>query len=305
MRMRVGVTGASGFIGSALVEALLERGDDVVRFVRPTSDAVRDGAVRWDPSKGDVDDGDLRQVGGLDAAVHLAGAGVGDHRWTESRKLEILTSRVQSTALLVRTLAELPGGVAVLASGSAIGYYGSRGAETLDESASSGHDFLADVCVRWEQAASTLRDRGTAKSFLRTGIVMSASGGALARQLPLFRLGLGGRLSSGQQWFSPISLRDQVRAILWVVDHQVDGPVNLVGPRPLTNREFTRELARQLHRPARATVPSFALRAALGRELADVAVLASQRVRPGVLLDGGFVFEHPDTTAILEWALRH
>jgi NAD dependent epimerase/dehydratase family enzyme len=135
--MRVGVTGASGFIGSALVEALLERGDDVVRFVRPTSEVVRNGAVRWDPSKGDVDVDDLRRVGGLDAAVHLAGAGIGDHRWTESRKLEILTSRVQSTTLLVRTLAELPGGVAVLASGSAIGYYGSRGAETLDESAST------------------------------------------------------------------------------------------------------------------------------------------------------------------------
>ncbi len=303
--MHVGVTGASGLIGSALVEALLERGDDVVRFVRPTSDTVRDGAIRWDPSRGDVDDGDLRRVGGLDAVVHLAGAGVGDRRWTSARKLEVLSSRVQSTTLLVRTLAGLPGGVGVLASGSAIGYYGSRGAETLDESTSSGHDFLADVCVRWEQAASVLACSGAAVSLLRTGIVMSASGGALARQLPLFRLGLGGRLSSGQQWFSPISLRDQIRAILWVVDHRIVGPVNLASPRPLTNLEFTRELARQLHRPAVATVPLFALRAALGRELADVAVLASQRVRPGVLLDGGFAFDHPDTAAILEWALRH
>ena len=302
--MRVGVTGASGLIGTALVEALAERGDDVVRFVRPTSGPTHGDVVRWDPATGQVDEGDLRRVVGLDAVVNLAGAGIGDRRWTATRKREILESRVASTSLLVRALAQLPGGVATLANASAIGFYGSRGDEVLDESSPSGHDFLADVCVRWENA-SALAEGGTMVSTLRTGIVMSAQGGALARQLPLFRVGLGGRLSTGRQWFSPISLRDHVRAVLWVMDHRLSGPVNLTAPRPLTNSEFTGELARLLHRPALAAVPAVALRAALGRELCDVAVLASQRVRPGVLSEQGFSFDHPDGATILEWALRH
>ncbi len=303
--MRIGVTGSSGLIGTALIDALRERGDDVVRFVRPgasTGDSAL--AVRWDPATHDLDDGDLRKVGGLDAVVHLAGAGIADQRWSKTRRAEIANSRAQSTSLLVSAISALPSGCAFVASGSAIGYYGSRGDEILDESSSPGDDFLAGVCVQWEASAEPLRAIGTNVAYLRTGIVMSTRGGALAKQLPLFRLGLGGRLSSGRQWLSPISLDDEVRAILWLIEGRHDGPFNLTAPNPLTNADFTRTLARSLHRPAMAAVPSFALELALGRDLACDAVLASQRVLPQRLSELGFTFRHVDAAAILTWALQ-
>jgi uncharacterized protein (TIGR01777 family) len=301
--MRVGVTGSSGFIGSALVEALNERGDEVVRFVRPTSGEHDGHVIRWDPSTGVVDDDDLRRAGGFDAVVNLAGTGIADRRWTTARKQEILTSRIASTSLLVQAITSTDAGTPVLASGSAIGYYGSRGGEVLDESSTRGEDFLAEVCVLWEQAARPLEAQGASVSYLRTGIVMSARGGALKKQLPLFRLGLGGRLSSGRQWLSPISLLDEVRAILWIIDHKVRGPVNLVAPSPLTNAAFTKALARQLRRPALAPVPALALELVLGRELASGAVLASQRIKPTALANSGFAFDHPDASSMLHWAL--
>lgn len=300
--MRVGVTGSSGFIGTALVTALRQRGDEVVRFVRPgatTSDAL---VIRWDPSQGQIDESDLRGVGGFDAVVNLAGAGVGDHRWTEQRKQIVLNSRVASTQLLVEALGSLPDGAAYFASGSAIGIYGARRAEPVDESASLGGDFLADVCQAWEAAALPLALKGAKVSLLRTGIVLSASGGVLKRQLPLFRYGLGGKLSNGQQVMSAISLVDEVRAILWSIDHQIDGPINLAA-LAVTNATFTSAVARALHRPAWARVPAVALRLGLGTELTDGAVLASQNVVARVLRESGFNFLQSDLSSIIESAL--
>lgn len=300
--MRVGVTGSSGFIGSALVTALDERGDDVVRFVRPNSARRSGEEVRWDPARGLVDEEDLRRVGRFDAVVNLAGAGIADRRWSNTRKAEILTSRTNATALLVRLLGE-SSGTAFLASGSAVGVYGSRGDESLDESSATGDDFLAQVCTEWEQATSPLERFGTIVAHLRTGIVMSSRGGTLKKQLPLFRLGLGGALGTGRQWISPISLRDEVRAIVWLLENRASGPFNLVAPAALTNRAFTQALAHQLRRPARLRIPSSALRVALGGQLVTGAVLASQRVVPAALLGSGFTFDHPDIESIMSWAL--
>lgn len=301
--MRVGVTGSSGFLGSAIVEALEERGDEVVRFVRPATGYAPGTVVRWDPKAGEVDDGDLRRVGGFDAVVNLAGAGIADRRWTAERKRTVLTSRTESTDLLVRAISSTDTGTTILLSGSAIGFYGSRGAEPIDESALPGNDFLARVCIAWEAAASKLGERGAGVALLRTGIVMSTQGGALKKQLPLFRIGLGGELGSGHQWLSPISLMDEVRAVLWVIDHRSSGPINLTAPISITNADFTKELALQLHRPARFNVPAVALRLVLGAQLTEEAVLASQRVEPRALLESGFSFRHPDVAAILRATL--
>jgi uncharacterized protein (TIGR01777 family) len=302
--VRVGVTGTSGFIGSALVEALRERGDEVVRFLRPESVTKDNTVIRWDPSRQLVDDDDLTRVGGFDAVVNLAGAGLADKRWSAARKIQIRRSRLEATTLLVSTLHSMPSGTPLLASGSAIGLYGSRGDEVLVESSSAGHDFLAQLCSSWEAAAAPLRVQGTVVATLRTGIVMGGRGGALKRQLPLFRLGLGGPYASGRQWLSPISLRDEVRAIVWVIDRQVQGPVNLVCPTPLTNADFAKNLARALHRPAILKIPAAALKLALGAQLTNEAVLASQRVLPHALRDSGFVFENPDSRSIISEVVR-
>ncbi len=301
--MRVGVTGSSGLIGRALVTALQERGDTVVTFVRPDSTMTTDLRVRWDPSSRYIDETDLRVVGGLDALVHLAGAGIGDRRWSESRKAILLSSRIESTRLVDQVVQSLPDGVRLLASASAIGWYGDRGDEELDETSRRGDGFLADVCHQWEQATSALESRGTPVAHFRTGIVLSARGGALKKQLPLFRVGLGGAFGSGRQWMSPISLVDEVRALLWIVDHQLIGPFNLVAPSPLTNRDFAHDLASALHRRAFFNVPSPVLRAALGREMANELLLVSQRATPRRLLASGFVFRSSDARSALSEAL--
>lgn len=299
--MRIGVTGASGFIGSALVKALEERGDHVVRFVRPSGTATSGDVIRWDPARQIIDEGDLGRAGGFDAVVHLAGAGIADKRWSAHRKLEILTSRTDSTRLLVEALTV--SGTPFLASGSAIGYYGSRGDEILDESSTRGGDFLADVCAQWENEAVAMRRDGVGVALLRTGIVMSHQGGALKKQLPLFRLALGGRLSTGRQWLSPISLADEIGAILWILDHKIVGPVNLTSPEPLRNSDFTKLLGNALHRPTALRVPAVAIEVALGRELAVGAVLASQRVLPRVLLESGFSFKTPSNKDLISSSL--
>jgi uncharacterized protein (TIGR01777 family) len=301
--VRVGVTGASGLIGSSLVVALRERGDSVVTFVRPNSRPTDGESVRWDPERQLLDHDDLRRVGGFDAIVNLAGAGIGDRRWNAERKSEIVHSREWATTLLADVAKESSSGVGFLANASAVGWYGSRGDEVLDESSSRGEGFLSDVCDAWENAALTLGATGTTVARLRSGVVLSTRGGALPQQLPLFRVGVGGRLGSGRQWLSPISLRDEVAAILWVLDHRLEGAVNLVAPTPLTNRTFTRDLASALHRPGLFAVPSFALRSTLGSEMADELILASQRVVPRHLLASGFTFSDPDGSSALAWAL--
>jgi len=302
--VRVGITGSSGLIGSRLAQMLTNRGDNVVRFVRPDSPRTLDGTVRWDPTRHVIDDGDLRRIGGFDAVVHLAGAGIGDRRWTPERKDEILASRTDSTSLLVSALSSMNVGTPMLASGSSVGFYGSRGDEVLDETSARGAGFLADVCAQWEAAAAPLASTGTVVAELRTGIVMSSSGGALKKQLPLFRLGLGGTLSNGRQWLSPISLGDEVRAILWILDRRLRGPLNLVSPEPLTNRDFTRGLGRVVHRPALARVPAGALAIALGAGLTREAVLASQRVLPRALTESGFQFANRTIASILDTSIQ-
>jgi uncharacterized protein len=301
--VRVGVTGSSGLIGSALMTALRERGDTVVPFVRPGSTPPSGSCVRWDPSSAYVDETDLRVVGGLDALVHLAGAGIGERRWSESRKAVILSSRVESTRLLDQVARSLPEGVGFLASASAIGWYGDRGSEILDESSSRGDGFLADVCHQWEAATESLESRGIPVAHFRSGIVLSTRGGALKKQLPLFRYGLGGTFGSSRQWMSTIALSDDVRAILWIIDRQLTGPLNVVAPSPLTNRDFVDELASTLHRRAFLNVPSLALRVALGREMANELLLVSQRVTPQRLQESGFVFQCPDAASAMREAL--
>ena len=301
--VRVGVTGASGLIGRSLVAALHERGDSIVTFVRPSTNVATGQVVRWDPARGLIDENDLQRVGGFDAVVHLAGTGIGDRRWTTTRKEEILSSRVASTTLLVEALQVLKQGVTCLASGSAIGWYGSRGDDVLDETSPRGEGFLSNVCQQWEAATSPLQSLATRVAHVRTGIVVSSLGGSLKKQLPLYRFGLGGRLGSGAQWLSPISLFDEVVALLWTIDHQLSGPVNLTCPTPLTNKQFTKDLAHALRRPSLLAVPAPALRLVLGAEMADELVLASQRVMPDVLTSSGFTFRHSDAGAALNWVL--
>jgi len=294
--MKIAVTGSTGLIGSALSRSLTADGHDVVPVVRR---AVRpdEVAVRWDPIAGTIDAGPLE---GLDGVVHLAGAGIGDKRWSDDYKRTILESRTRGTDLLARTLAALDAPPPVLVSGSAIGIYGDTGDTAVDESADPAADFLADVCVQWEAAAEPAAAAGIRVAFLRTGIVLSPDGGALAKLLPLFKLGLGGRMGSGRQWWSWISLADEVGAIRWLLGNDVAGPVNATAPNPVTNSELTKTLATVLHRPSILPVPSFGPKLLLGGELADALLFTSSRVTPGVLSGHGFAFAHPD----LEGALR-
>lgn len=302
--MRIGVTGSTGFLGTALIAALEERGDDVVRFVRPSSRAATGRTIRWDPERAQIDEGDLRSVGGFDAVVNLAGTGIASHRWSTAYRRDVMTSRTAATTLLVQGLTSMTSGVAVLVSGSAIGYYGSRGDETLTETSSSGTDYVAEVCREWEAAAAPFAATGASLALMRTGIVLGPGGGVLDRLLPLFRAGLGGVVGAGRQWTSPLSLSDHVAATMWLIDHQLSGPFNLCAPEPCTNRQMTKSLGRALHRPTVLRVPSIALRLALGAELADNTLLTSQRVVPTGLLESGFEFASNDIDAVLASALR-
>jgi len=291
--MRVGVTGSSGLIGTALTARLRSDGHEVVRIVRrPVADGeTADGsAVRWDPAAGTIDAAGLA---GIDAAVNLAGAGIGDHRWTEDRKRELVESRTRSTELLASTLAALDPRPSVLVSGSAVGYYGDRGDEVLTESSGPGDDLLAGLCVQWEASTAPASDAGIRVATIRTGIVLTTEGGALPKLLPLFRLGLGGRFGSGRQWWSWITLRDEVDAVVWLLTHDVSGPVNLTAPEPATNAELTKALGRALHRPAVLPVPSFGPGLLVGRELAHALLFTSARVEPAALTASGYPFSDP------------
>jgi uncharacterized protein len=285
--VRVAVAGSSGLIGSALCRRLEGQGHQVIRMVRRRGQAGEPSAY-WDPAIGAVDGAKLE---GLDAVVNLAGAGIGDRRWTPARKQLVLDSRTQSTALLAKTLISLDNPPRVLVNASAVGFYGDGGNQVITEQTGPGSDFLATVCQLWEAAAALARHDGVRVAFARSGLVLSTAGGALPKLLPLFRFGLGGRLGAGSQWWSWISLDDEVDALVWLVEHDVAGAVNLTSPNPVTNREFTATLARVLSRPALIPVPRFGPRLLLGRELADSLLFTSARVRPGVLEEGGYGFK--------------
>ena len=298
--MKVGITGSTGLIGTALIEELSSAGHQAVPFIR--SNDVVAGSVRWSPRNRTVNSDDVAALGGIDAVVHLAGAGIADKRWTQQRRREILESRVFGTETLAQWISTTNQPPSVLLSGSAIGYYGNRDNDVLDENSEAGTGFLADVCRAWEEPAMGITRRDVRVAVLRTGIVMSPRGGALKKQLPLFRAGLGGRLGSGKQWASSISLRDTTAAILHLLTHPVSGPVNLVAPEPARNRDVTSALAKALHRPALFPVPPAALAVVLGKECAEEMLMASQRIVPRRLLESGFVFRDATITAIAEWS---
>lgn len=291
--MLIGITGASGFIGTPLVASLRGQGHEVVRFVRGRADAADERG--WDPARRQLDP---QAVADLEAVIHLAGAGVADKRWTPARKKLILDSRVDGTTAVATALAEAHG-PKVLLSASGINWYGDTGDRVTDESGPSGQGFLAEVCRQWEASTAPAEAAGIRVAHLRTGIVLSSSGGALGKQLPIFKLGAGAPLGSGRQWNSWISLRDQIAAITHLLTADVAGPVNLVGPAPVTNRAFTKALGKALHRPTLPVpVPGFALKAALG-ELADEAVLIGQRLLPQVLQRSDFSFADGDLAGAL------
>ncbi|MGP3971392.1 TIGR01777 family oxidoreductase [Streptomyces sp. 6N223] len=287
---RIAVTGSSGLIGSALVGALRADGHEVVRLVRRPARA-RDEA-EWDPS-GRRQELTAAAIEGCQAVVHLAGAGVGDRRWTARYKREIRDSRVLGTAAVAAAIASLDTPPRVFLCGSAIGYYGDTGDRAVDEDAPAGTGFLAELCQEWEAAAAPAERAGVRTAFLRTGLVVARSGGAWGRLFPLFRAGLGGRLGNGRQYWSFIALDDHIAALRFLLrdDTKLSGPVNLTGPEPVTNREATRAMGRVLHRPTLFAAPAPLLRLALGDFAEDV--LGSQRVLPARLLAAGFTFGHP------------
>jgi uncharacterized protein (TIGR01777 family) len=285
---QVAVTGSSGLIGSALVGQLRAEGYEVKKIVRRP---VRNNdEVFWNPSVGEIDLAPLSQV---DAIIHLAGVGVGDKRWSAAYKSEILNSRLLGTTTIATAAKTL--GVKKFISASAIGYYGETGNRSVSESDRGGEDFLSVVCREWEAAADLAIDIPTIK--LRTGLVLDPTGGALGRMMPIFKFGLGGKLGNGKQWWSWITLHDEIRAIIFLLNSKITGPVNLTSPNPVTNQEFTAALARALNRPAIFPAPAFALRAALGGFSSEI--LGSKKIVPKVLTDAGFEFDYPHISAAL------
>lgn len=282
MTRTIAVTGSSGLIGSALVAHLREKGDNVIKLVRREPRAKDEAS--WDPMDGKVD---LVALEGVDAIVHLAGAGVGDKRWSAAYKGEILNSRLYGTTTIAHAAEKLK--IKSLISSSAIGWYGETGNRAVTENDRGGDDFLAHVCLEWERAADSAPSVRTVK--IRTGLVLDPTGGALGRMMPLFKFGLGGKLGSGKQWWSWITLHDHVRAIDYLIESDLSGPVNLTAPNPATNSEFTAALARALRRPALLPVPSFALKIALGGFSTEI--LGSKRVLPERLNEAGFTFDFP------------
>jgi uncharacterized protein len=295
--MIVAITGSTGLVGTALVNALEAEGHLVRRMVRRSA---REGEheIHWDPAAGTID---ADALGGVDAVVHLAGENIAAHRWTESFKAKLRESRVRGTRLVCQTLAGLASKPAVLVSASAIGYYGNRGNEQVDESSAPGHGFLADVCQQWEAETQPARDANVRVVNLRIGVVLSRAGGALAQMLTPFKLGLGGVIGSGRQYLSWIELDDLVRAIQFALSAAaLSGPVNGVTTEPVTNRAFTKALGRVLGRPTVFPMPAFTARLAFG-QMADEMLLGGVRVVPSALCSAGFNFQYPQ----LEQALRH
>jgi uncharacterized protein (TIGR01777 family) len=290
---RVAISGASGLIGSALSAFLSARGDEVMHLVRRQPRAGHE--IGWDPTTRTLDPGALS---GVTAVVHLAGAGVGDHRWTTEYKHEILASRVDGTATIATALADLGEPIA-LVSGSAMGAYGDRGDEVLTEDSEMGQGFLADVVRAWESATRPAQDAGLRVAHARTGLVLAPKGGAMERVLPLARFGLAGPLGSGRQYWSWITLHDEVRALAHLIDQDLSGPVNLVSVQPLRQAEVMKALGTILGRPAVLPAPMLALKVIMGEFASDI--LGSQRVLPSVLTASGFVFDHDTIEIAMRW----
>jgi uncharacterized protein (TIGR01777 family) len=279
---KIVVTGASGLIGSALCAQLKSDGHQVIKIVRRAA-RVSD-EVSWNPLKAEID---LAGLEGADAVFHLAGAGVGDKRWSAAYRSEILNSRLLSTTTIANACEQIQPEVFI--SASAVGYYGETGDRSVTETDRGGEDFLSIVCREWELAANQAPSVRTVK--LRTGLVLDPTGGALGRMLPIFKFGLGGKLGSGKQWWSWITLHDQIRAMIFLMNSKIEGPVNITSPNPVTNQEFTAALARALKRPAIFPAPAFALRAALGGFSSEI--LGSKKVIPKILLENEFEFDYP------------
>jgi uncharacterized protein (TIGR01777 family) len=294
--VKVAITGARGLLGSAVADSLTSDGHEVLRLVRRPPSSPDE--VKWDPTGGSVD---IEALAGVDAVYHVAGAGVGDRRWTSSYKRTIRDSRVLGTQTLARAIARLDPAPSVLVSGSAIGYYGDSGDQAVDESSPSGDGFLARVVVAWEASAAPASEAGIRVVHPRSGLVVSAHGGAWGRLWPLFRLGVGGRLGGGGQYWSFVSLRDEVSAIRRMIDDaSMSGAYNVTAPNPVTNREMTEAMSDVVHRPAFAHVPSFVLKSVLGEMSSEV--LGSLRVLPTRLLDAGFEFQDPTISEALATA---
>lgn len=285
---RIAITGASGLIGTALVGHLKSEGHTVQRLVRRP--IVAPDEIQWDPKTGYVD---IEALRGVDAVIHLAGVGVGDKRWSKKYKAEILNSRLLGTTAIARAVSEVKPQVFI--SASAIGWYGESGNRAVVESDRVGDDFLAAVCREWEAAADLAQGVRTVK--IRTGLVLDPTGGALGKMLPLFRLGLGGKLGNGKQWWSWITLHDVIRAISFLLESKIEGPVNLTSPNPVTNQEFTSALARAMHRPALFPAPAIGLKIALGGFSSEI--LGSKKVMPQELTNAGFTWDYPHITNAL------
>ncbi|MEJ7576353.1 MAG: TIGR01777 family oxidoreductase [Pyrinomonadaceae bacterium] len=302
--MKIIVTGASGLIGSRLVPFLQSKGHSITRFVRDKARAERDDGARvveWNPQRGELNAAELE---GHDAVVHLAGEPVAEGRWTDEKKRRIRDSRVQGTSLLAAKLTECANPPHTFISASAVGFYGDRGDETLREESAAGGGFLAGVCREWEAAADAAREKGIRVVCARMGVVLSPDGGALAKLVTPFKLGVGGKLGSGEQYMSWIAIDDAVEALHHALTNaQLAGAMNVVAPNPVTNSEFTESLGRILGRPTLFTVPKFAARLAFG-EMADATVLTSQRALPTRLLATNFVFKYPELEGALRYLLR-
>jgi uncharacterized protein (TIGR01777 family) len=296
--MDVVIAGGSGFIGTALGRSLEADGHRVIRMVRPGSPPAAGDTILWDPTEARIDS---KALDGVDAVVNLGGVGIGDKKWTDARKDEVLQSRLSVTGLLSNALAHLQAPPAVFVSASAVGYYGNRGDEELTEESAPGDDFLAEVCVAWEDAARPAAAAGLRVAWLRTGIVLHPSGGVLKQLLLPFKLGLGGRLGKGTQYMSWITLADEVAAIRRCIDDpSLGGPVNLTAPNPVTNAEFTATMGKVLGRPTAIPTPLLPLKLRYGGELVQHLLLDGQRVLPTKLTEAGFEFGHTE----LEPALR-
>jgi uncharacterized protein (TIGR01777 family) len=309
--MRILVSGSSGLLGTALMGALESEGHTIARLVRPDTprrDAARGKqTVRWDPVGGERvraaprgrQDFDADAAEGADALIHLAGASIADGRWSAARKNLLRTSRIEATRHLMGALAGLKQPPRVIVASSAVGYYGDRGNETLTETSAPGNDFLSELCRAWEAENSRLSEFGARVVVLRFGIILAAHGGALPRMALPFKLGAGGRLGSGRQWMSWLTLAEAVGIVRFALaNSNLSGPTNAVSPNPVQNAEFTLALAKTLHRPALFPAPAFALRLALG-EMADALLLSSQRIKPAKLEQSGYRFAHPELPAAL------